>query len=167
MDWKSSPGGLVTALEPVMRAADGAWVGWAGVSRTVELEPFEYDGISLVPVPLSADELELYYEGFSNDTLWPLYHDVIAAARATTASGGTRTCASTGASPRRPRARPPTAPTVWVQDYQLQLVPRMLRELPPRPRDRLLQPHSRSRHTASTRSCRGAARCSRDCSAPT
>ena len=28
--WKTSPGGLVTALEPVMRTTDGAWVGWAG-----------------------------------------------------------------------------------------------------------------------------------------
>ena len=75
--WRSSPGGLVTALEPVMRAADGAWIGWTGVADR-EFDPFEHDGISIIPVPLSADELEEYYEGFSNDTLWPLYHDVIA-----------------------------------------------------------------------------------------
>ena len=42
----------------------------------------------LVPVPLSADEVADYYEGFSNDTLWPLYHDVIVQPRATTATGG-------------------------------------------------------------------------------
>src|SRR6478735_8751645 len=75
--WKSSPGGLVTALEPVMRAADGAWIGWAGVAD-VEVEPFDEGGIRIVPVSLSESDLELYYEGFSNDTLWPLYHDVIA-----------------------------------------------------------------------------------------
>ena len=75
--WRSSPGGLVTALEPVMRATDGAWVGWPGVADR-EFDPFEHDGISIIPVPVSARELVEYYEGFSNDTLWPLYHDVIA-----------------------------------------------------------------------------------------
>ncbi|MGX5682581.1 alpha,alpha-trehalose-phosphate synthase (UDP-forming) [Schumannella luteola] len=127
--WSTSPGGLVTALEPVMRAADGAWVGWAG-QPDLRLSPFESDGIHIVPVDLSADDIENYYEGFSNDTLWPLYHDVIAppsyhriwwdsyvdvnrrfaeAAAAVTSRGG----------------------IVWVQDYQLQLVPRMLREIRP------------------------------------
>ena len=75
--WRSSPGGLVTALEPVMRATDGAWVGWAG-QPDIELAAFDHEGIRIVPVPLSPDDLEMYYEGFSNDTLWPLYHDVIA-----------------------------------------------------------------------------------------
>ncbi|MCY7412734.1 MAG: trehalose-6-phosphate synthase [Salinibacterium sp.] len=123
--WSTSPGGLVTALEPVMRASDGAWVGWAG-QADLELEPFISDGIRLIPVPLSAEEVERYYEGFSNDTIWPLYHDVISppsyhriwwesyvavnqrfadAAAAVALEGG----------------------TVWVQDYQLQLVPAMLR----------------------------------------
>ncbi|MCU1417494.1 MAG: otsA, partial [Schumannella sp.] len=127
--WKASPGGLVTALEPVMRAADGAWVGWAG-QPDIELPAFDHEGIRIVPVPLSPDDLEMYYEGFSNDTLWPLYHDVIAQPgyhrvwwdsyvvvnqRFADAVAG---IAAAGA-------------TVWVQDYQLQLVPRMLRELRP------------------------------------
>ena len=78
--WRRSPGGLVTALEPVMRRADGAWVGWPG-QPDLEVEPFEFEGTHLVPVSLSADDVELYYEGFSNDTIWPLYHDVIAEPR--------------------------------------------------------------------------------------
>ena len=60
-----------------MRSNGGAWVGWAG-QPDLDLAPFENDGIEIVPVPLSSDDLENYYEGFSNDTLWPLYHDVIA-----------------------------------------------------------------------------------------
>ena len=76
--WSRSPGGLVAALEPVMHRHDGAWVGWAG-EADLELDPFDIDGLHLVPVTLSADEVRDYYEGFSNDTLWPLYHDVIAA----------------------------------------------------------------------------------------
>ena len=40
-------------------------------------EPFELDGMGLWPVPLTADEMERYYEGFSNSSLWPLYHDAV------------------------------------------------------------------------------------------
>src|SRR5688572_10551328 len=38
-DWRRSPGGLVSALEPVMRANDGAWIGWPGAPDD-DLEPF-------------------------------------------------------------------------------------------------------------------------------
>src|SRR5690606_17628050 len=71
VEWNRSPGGLVTALEPVMQASDGAWVGWSGAPDLAS-EPFDADDMRLVPVTLSADEIERYYEGFSNDTLWPL-----------------------------------------------------------------------------------------------
>ena len=74
--WRRSPGGLVTALAPVMRAYDGAWVGWTG-SPDDAPEPFSTSDMDLIAVPLSAEEIALYYEGFSNATLWPLYHDVI------------------------------------------------------------------------------------------
>jgi trehalose 6-phosphate synthase len=123
--WRRSPGGLVTALEPVMRASDGAWVGWPG-KPDLEVEPFTEDGIDLVPVPLSALEVQRYYEGFSNDTLWPLYHDVIAAPSyhrewwEAYQAVNQRFAAATAA------VAAPGA-TVWVQDYQLQLVPAMLR----------------------------------------
>jgi trehalose 6-phosphate synthase len=75
--WRRSPGGLVTAIEPVMRRNDGAWIGWSGSSDS-DLEPFVEDGLSLIPIPLSADDIEDFYEGFSNATMWPLYHDVVA-----------------------------------------------------------------------------------------
>ena len=73
----TSPGGLVTAMESVMRTVDsGAWVGWGGTAGEAP-EPFEADGMSLYPVRLDQEDVERYYEGFSNATLWPLYHDVI------------------------------------------------------------------------------------------
>lgn len=125
--WRVSPGGLVAALEPMMRGVHGAWVGWAGQSG-VELAPFENGGISLIPVSLSADEVAEYYEGFANDTIWPLYHDVIAPpqyhrewwdAYVTV----NRRFAEAAASAVAENG------TVWVHDYQLQLVPQMVREL--------------------------------------
>jgi len=127
--WRRSPGGLVTALEPVLRANDGVWIGWPGGTEQ-DLEPLEDNGLRLLPMSMDADEIEGHYEGFSNATIWPLYHDLVAKpafhrewwdayrdvnrrfaeqAAAVAAEGG----------------------TVWIQDYQLQLVPEMLRELRP------------------------------------
>ncbi|MEL4317968.1 bifunctional alpha,alpha-trehalose-phosphate synthase (UDP-forming)/trehalose-phosphatase [Leifsonia sp. YIM 134122] len=127
--WKSSPGGLVTALEPVMRAAEGAWIGWAGVADT-EFEPFENDGIEIIPVPLSESEIEQYYEGFSNDTLWPLYHDVIAPPQYHREWWEAYVLVNRRFAEAAARYAA-TEAVVWVQDYQLQLVPEMLRELRP------------------------------------
>lgn len=76
-EWRRSPGGLVTAMDSVMRGREGAaWVGWAGEPGEAP-EPFEDSGMHLHPVALSEQEVADYYEGFSNDTLWPIYHDVI------------------------------------------------------------------------------------------
>src|SRR6478752_7005186 len=127
--WNQSPGGLVTALEPIMREADGAWVGWVG-QPDLDVEPFEFDGTHLVPVSLSAQDVELYYEGFSNDTIWPLYHDVIAVPRYRRIwweayQRVNRRFADAAAEVAAEGA------IVWVQDYQLQLVPQLLREARP------------------------------------
>src|SRR3712207_2667717 len=74
--WQRSPGGLVTALEPFVAGRGGAWVGWSGSAGEAP-EPFESGGMSLVPVELSEEEVDRYYEGMSNASLWPLYHDVV------------------------------------------------------------------------------------------
>ncbi|MBY6349030.1 alpha,alpha-trehalose-phosphate synthase (UDP-forming) [Rhodococcoides corynebacterioides] len=127
--WKRSPGGLVTALEPILRSNNGAWVGWPGVPD-VEVEPFEDDGLELVPVPLSEREVADYYEGFSNATLWPLYHDVIVRP----VYDRTWWEAYVEVNRRFAEATSTAAAqnaTVWIQDYQLQLVPKMLRMLRP------------------------------------
>lgn len=127
--WQRSPGGLVAALEPVMRASHGAWVGWAG-QPDLEIEPFAFDEATLVPVALSPLEIENYYEGFSNDTLWPLYHDVIARPSFHREWWDAYVEVNQRFADASARVANPGA-TVWVQDYQLQLVPRMLREQRP------------------------------------
>jgi len=125
--WRTSPGGLVTAVEPIVQSLGCVWVGWAG-SAGEQLDPFDIDTMRLVPVELSEEDIELYYEGFSNGTLWPLYHDVIASPEYHREwwdryrrvnrrfAEHVAEVASEGA-------------IVWVHDYQLQLVPAMLREL--------------------------------------
>ncbi|RSD19482.1 alpha,alpha-trehalose-phosphate synthase (UDP-forming) [Amycolatopsis eburnea] len=127
--WTASPGGLVSALEPFLRSRKGAWVGWPGVPD-VDVEEFDDDGLVLHPVSLSADEVRDYYEGFSNATLWPLYHDVVERPVFDRVWWNSyvkvnRRFAQASADVAAPGA------TVWIQDYQLQLVPAMLRELRP------------------------------------
>ncbi|MFV0429744.1 MAG: trehalose-6-phosphate synthase [Arachnia sp.] len=129
IDWRTAPGGLVTALEPVMKQYGGAWVGWHGAPDET-VAPFQHDGYTIAPVPLSAMEVEEFYEGFSNGTLWPLFHDSVAfpefhrewwdAYKKVNQRFAERTAheAAEGA-------------VVWIQDYQLMLVPSMLRELRP------------------------------------
>src|SRR5256714_9518907 len=74
-EWGTSPGGLVTALEPVMRQAGGAWIGWSGDAGPAP-GAFEADGLHLVGPGLSENEVRQFFEGFCNPTLWPLYHAV-------------------------------------------------------------------------------------------
>ncbi|MGW0178622.1 alpha,alpha-trehalose-phosphate synthase (UDP-forming) [Nocardia sp. NPDC003345] len=127
--WKRSPGGLVTALEPVLRSNRGAWVGWAGVPD-VEVDPIVEDGLELHPVPLAAQEVADYYEGFSNATLWPLYHDVIVRPVYHRAWWSAYVQVNRRFAEETAKVAAEGA-TVWVQDYQLQLVPKMLRMLRP------------------------------------
>lgn len=128
--WRRSPGGLVSALEPVMRANDGAWIGWPGSTDDLELEPFVEDGLQLVPVHLTEDEVEEFYEGFSNGTLWPLYHDLVAKPEFHREWWDSYVTVNQRFAARAAEIASANA-TVWVQDYQLQLVPQMLRELRP------------------------------------
>jgi trehalose 6-phosphate synthase len=128
-EWRPSPGGVASALTSVLQSHNGLWIGWLGGTASGDA-PAEYEGIRLKAVPITPEEYGEFYLGFSNATLWPLYHDAIrapsfhrtwwrayqdinlryatAAAEAVSAGG-----------------------TVWVHDYQLQLVPGMLRRLRP------------------------------------
>ena len=128
-DWRPSPGGLVTAFEPIMRRRQGAWVGWHGAANE-ELEAFEHEGLTLEPVPLSSSEVEDYYEGFSNATLWPLYHDAIATPQFHREWWDTYVIVNQRFADHVARVAAEGA-VVWVQDYHLQLVPQMLRRRRP------------------------------------
>ncbi|MFD1719802.1 alpha,alpha-trehalose-phosphate synthase (UDP-forming) [Georgenia deserti] len=129
LSWERSPGGLVTALAPLMQKNGGGWVGWSG-KVGFEHEPFDAEGMRLCPVPLSEGEIARYYEGFSNATLWPLYHDVIVPPEFHRAWWNTYTSVNRRFATAAAEAVAPGG-TVWVHDYQLQLVPSVLRMLRP------------------------------------
>src|SRR3954452_19213049 len=128
-DWRPPPGALVTATEPVMRETEGAWIGWSGGTDDTH-EPFVDDGLSLVPVPLSEQEVEEFYEGFSNATLWPLYHDVVAKPEFHREWWESYVRINRRFAERAAEVAAEHA-MVWIHDYQMQLVPAMLRELRP------------------------------------
>jgi trehalose 6-phosphate synthase len=129
--WELSPGGLVTALRPVMASHSGAWVGWDGGTRGMpsQLPSLHVD---LLPVSLTATQVRGYYQGFANASLWPLLHDAIEKPRferpwwlsyrdvnALFAEAALKAIAE------RPGA------LAWVHDYHLMLVPRLIRQRRP------------------------------------
>lgn len=127
--WRPSPGGLVSALTSVLQNRNGLWIGWSGSSERQET-PANYEGIRLKAVDISSDEFDDFYLGFSNATLWPLYHDAIRAPTFhrewwRTYREVNRRYAVAAAESVAPGG------SVWIHDYQLQLVPQMLRDLRP------------------------------------
>ncbi len=76
-------GGLVTALGAVLRRQGGRWVGWPGPVNGNEAavkeclaRHGEQAGFELWPVFMSSEEIEGFYQGFCNEIIWPLFHDL-------------------------------------------------------------------------------------------
>ncbi len=132
--WELSPGGLVTALRPVMERRSGVWVGWdGGESGTPSRLPNL--SIDLTGVALDADDVAGYYHGFANRTLWPLLHDSVekpvldrswwTTYRKVNEVFAERTVEALRAHPEA---------LLWVHDYHLMLVPALVREQLPEQR---------------------------------
>lgn len=139
-DWqfRVSSGGLVSALEGVKNDIPFVWVGWTGkevaASEQANLKQRFLDDINCFPVFLNADEANLYYNGFCNDVLWPLFHYVplpIVSAEGDRKFDFKYWDAYSKANHRFAEAvmavyQP--GDVVWVQDYHLMLLPSLLRK---------------------------------------
>jgi len=128
-EWRRSPGGLASALHAILEQTPATWVGWAGGTGPAPSLP-DIGSLRIRPVPLTEPELRGYYEGFANSTLWPLYHDAVEQPVFDrgwweTYQAVNRRFAEAAAEVAEPHA------AIWVQDYHLQLVPQLLRELRP------------------------------------
>jgi len=125
-----SPGGLVSALEPVLSRRGGVWVGWAGAPR----EDTEAAGMVLPTservryqhVLLSGHEIAQFYGSFSNRTLWPLFHYFVGRTRIDAASWRVYEAVNQRFAHVAAAQAPPNA-LMWVHDYQLLRVPYYLR----------------------------------------
>ena len=130
-----STGGLATGLNSLVTKMEKIWIGWPGevISSRPEQERIRRDlsKENLVPVFLDQEEIELYYEGFSNKTVWPHFHYFT---QYTNYSDpfweayqlANQKFADTVASVVR------EGDTVWIHDYQLLLLPAKIRKAFPR-----------------------------------
>jgi trehalose 6-phosphate synthase len=125
-------GGLITALAPVLRDRGGLWVGSSGQTGqgdpTASFVRFSKEvGYDLLPIELSEAEHRNYYEGFSNEIIWPLFHDFQSRCDFqpeywTSYLDVNQKFARTVAKNSRPDDY------VWVQDYHLMHVAQFLKE---------------------------------------
>jgi alpha,alpha-trehalose-phosphate synthase [UDP-forming] len=133
-------GGLVTALDPVLRASDGIWIAhgsgdgdWEMVDDRGRLRvPPQDPHYTLKRVQLSAEEEEGYYYGFSNEGVWPLCH--IAHARPTFRPSDWRQYQAVNAKFAREtldEIQDLKEPLVLIQDYHFALLPRLIKERRP------------------------------------
>jgi trehalose 6-phosphate synthase/phosphatase len=133
---QASSGGLASSLADLQREHEGRWVGWVGdLARLQEHDRAniqkELERRRLVAVPLSAREVSLYYDGYSNAVLWPLFHYLLDKVRLD-AGNEWRTYKAVNELFADVVARD-LGPddTVWVHDYQLMLLPGFLRQRVP------------------------------------
>ncbi|MFE9958816.1 trehalose-6-phosphate synthase [Micromonospora sp. NPDC005299] len=128
-EWRRSPGGLMNALHPLLRHIPATWVGWAGGTGPAPHLP-DVDGVRMRAVALNGEDFRDHYEGFANATLWPLYHDAVEQPEYhrrwwEAYQRVNQRFAEAAAEVAEPDG------LVWVQDYHLQLVPGLLRDLRP------------------------------------
>ena len=134
LEVKRSVGGLVSALDPALRSLGGTWVGWPG-ARLQPGESLELPGapFRIAPVDMTRSEVQRYYHGFSNGTLWPLFHcmpershferrdwEVYDEVNQRFAEAAVEAAGDSD--------------LIWIHDYQLMLAPQYVRRLRPEAR---------------------------------
>lgn len=128
-----SEGGLATGLGSVYKKGDNIWIGWPGIDVPEERQQEVTEKLAelnLIPVFLSPEEINLYYEGFSNEVLWPVFHYMVTYAnfdqtywdfyQSVNGKFKERVCEYLN-----------DGDTVWVHDYQLLLLPALIRTVQP------------------------------------
>lgn len=129
-----SEGGLATGLGSIYKQSGNVWVGWPGMEvneeETRNRISTELDTKNLKPVFLTQDEINQYYEGFSNEVLWPVFHYMPTYARYQ------QTYWDCYLSVNKKFADVVTevaeaGDIIWIHDYQLLLLPGLIRSILP------------------------------------
>jgi len=120
-DGKANQGGLAVALNSALRVTNGIWFGWSGNEIdqfTGQINFARNDGVTTATVDLEAQDVEEYYNGFANRTLWPLFHDRIDLAEFERGfAGGYERVNARFAETMLPLIAPDDL--IWVHDYHL------------------------------------------------
>ena len=138
VELERSSGGLATGLLRPHEQSEGLWIGWSGAPG--QLTPEQQEALDrelaaqrLIAVPLSADQVTRYYEGFCNGVLWPLFHYLLDQIPLQGSDWDAyvevnqRFAEAVAAQYRKDDL-------VWVHDYQLLLLPGLLRRRLPEAR---------------------------------
>lgn len=134
--WRTSPGGLVSALHPALQNLPVVWVGWRGSPVSEDshgprpTRPPSAANITVMEIPMTQREVSHFYDGVCNGALWPLYHDALVPPIFDdnefeiyrSINQRFADCVAANA---------PDGALIWVHDYHLQLVPSLLRKLRP------------------------------------
>jgi len=125
-----SEGGLATGLGSVYKKGDNIWIGWPGIDVPEERQQEVTEKLAelnLIPVFLTPEEINLYYEGFSNEVLWPVFHYMVTYANfEQTYWDFYQTVNHKFSEVVIDHLN--EGDTVWVHDYQLLLLPALIRQ---------------------------------------
>lgn len=131
LQYLPSEGGLATGLGSIYRQGENLWIGWPGIvtedasqqSSIRENLKKEY----MQPVFLTEEDIHDYYEGFSNETLWPVFHYFLQYAEYDQDLWQAYVRVNRKFCDEILRQASP-GDTLWIHDYQLLLLPGMIRE---------------------------------------
>lgn len=137
--WRTerSTGGLATAMGPLLEQSEGIWIGWSGDDAGETDDPKRRKTLArweqqhgYYAVDLPPDVAEGFYEGYSNRTIWPLFHQFAMVVEYDPATWEAyREANERFRDVVLQHLRP--GDTVWIHDYQLMLLPQLLREAVP------------------------------------
>jgi len=135
-EFTESPGGLASGLRAYFRSAearelDYVWVGWPGMEVAAEFQAEVTnrcrEEFSARPVFLSRAETEAYYAGFCNNTLWPLFHYFLSKVDYDESFWASYERVNRAFCDTVTEVAEP-GDLVWVHDYQLLLLPALLKQ---------------------------------------
>src|SRR5690349_667765 len=132
VDVHKSSGGLATGLLRPHEQSGGLWIGWSGASdHLTEQQQAQLDqqltSMRLVGVPLTDDQVTRYYEGFSNGVLWPLFHYLVDQMPLQVRDWEPYVEVNELFAAKVAEHYQP-GDLIWVHDYQLLLLPELLRK---------------------------------------
>jgi trehalose 6-phosphate synthase/phosphatase len=127
---RRSPGGLVAAVEPVLRKRGGTWIGWPGGESHPDKLESDGDQYRVAAVAMTETEVARYYHGFSNRTLWPLLHSMTDRARFDRRDWETYVKIN-GRFGEVAVRESDGSEIIWIHDYHLLLAPAAIRHARP------------------------------------
>jgi len=130
-----SEGGLATGLGSIYKDGDNVWIGWPGLEvedqQDQDIINQKLNDLSLLPVYLTQQEISEYYEGFSNEVLWPVFHYYASSYASYSQSNWDYYKLVNEKFKDAVLKVAEPGDTIWIHDYQLLLLPALVRNALP------------------------------------